>query len=133
MNFDVGNRAPFGPSYNAAWNRTAPGVQYMAYHVKKISTARSFIEDLLQPWYYLYIFRTPRYVHDTRDGQNREQLARAGLAPRGGSAEFGMGSPILGVHIGMPRGGLSDTYNTSTGVSLWRRRSSTRSSQWRIH
>ena len=120
LKFDVGNRAPFGPSYNAAWNRTAPGIQYTAYHVKKMSTVRSLIEDLLQPWYYLYIFRTPRYVHDTRDGPSRQQLARAGLAPRGGSAEFGLGSPILGVHIGMPKNEFSNTYNKSTGVSLWR-------------
>jgi len=117
---DVGNRAPFGPAFNPAWNRTAPGLHYPAYHVKKLSFVRSLVEDLLQPWYYLYIFRTPRYVDDARGGLRRWELERIGLAPRSGWAERGLGSPILGVHLGLPRGDFSDGYNSSTGISLWR-------------
>ena len=120
LNADVGNRAPFGPAYNAAWNRTAPGMLYTAYRIRKLSTARSFVEDLLQPWYYLYIFRTPRFVHDIRQGQDRQELERLGLAPRGGWAERAIGAPILGVSIGYPKGDLSGVYNTSTGFLLWR-------------
>jgi len=56
---DVGNRATFGPAFNPAWNRTAPGLHYAAYHPRKIPVLRSLVEDLLQPWYYLYIFRIP--------------------------------------------------------------------------
>lgn len=120
INVDVGNRAPFGPSYNAAWNRTAPGLNYTVYHVKRIPVARSLIEDLLQPWYYLYIFRTPRYVNDIRGGEDRRRLARLGLAPRGGSEERGIGTPILGVHLGFPRGDFGDIHGRSTGISFWR-------------
>jgi hypothetical protein len=117
---DVGNRAPFGPAFNPAWNRTAPGLHYPAYHVKKLSFTRSMIEDLLQPWYYLYIFRTPRFVDDARGGQRRQTLERLGLAPRGGWAEKGFGTPALGVHLGLPTKHFSDFYNNSTGISLWR-------------
>ena len=120
LNADVGNRAPFGPLYNAAWNRTAPGMQYTAYQIRKLSTARSFLEDLLQPWYYLYIFRTPRFIHDTRRGQDRETLERLGLAPRSGWAERALGSPIMGVSLGYPQGDLSNVYNTSAGFLLLR-------------
>ncbi|MFB3087133.1 MAG: outer membrane protein, partial [Acidiferrobacterales bacterium] len=116
---DVGNRAPFGPPYNPAWNRTAPGLHYAAYHPRKIPVLRSFVEDLLQPWYYLYIFRTPRYADDVRGG-DRKTFERLGLLPRGGLAERGLGSTILGVHIGLPRGDFSEVYNSSTGISLWR-------------
>jgi hypothetical protein len=118
---DVGNRAWFGPAYHPGWNRTAPGMLFNAYSVKKVSFLRSAIEDLLQPWYWLYIFRRPRYVHDTRGGQlDREQLERLGLAPRGGWAERGLGSTIFGVHLGYPTGDFSDNLNNSTGISLWR-------------
>jgi opacity protein-like surface antigen len=120
LQMDVGNRAPFGPPFNEAWNRTAPGLHYPVYHVRKMSWARSFFEDLLQPWYYPYIFRTPRYVHDTRGGLNRQQLAQLGLAAPGGWAEKGLGSPIMGVHLGFPSGKASDVYNYSTGISLSR-------------
>ena len=120
LNADVGNRAPFGPSYNAAWNRTAPGMLYTAYRIRKLSTARSFFEDLLQPWYYLYILRTPRFVHDIRQGQDRQELERLGLAPRGGWAERAIGTPILGVSIGYPKGNLSGVYNT--GLFGWESR-----------
>jgi hypothetical protein len=117
---DVGNRAPFGPSFNAAWNRAAPGLHYPAYHLKKVGFVRSLIEDLLQPWYYLYAFRTPRYIDDTRGGLNRRQLERLGLAPRGGWNERGFGSPNFGVHLGLPTGDFSDAYGSSTGILLWR-------------
>jgi len=117
---DLGNRSPYGPAYNTSWNRLAPTMLYPAYRVKKLPFARSAFEDLLQPWYYLYIFRSPRYVHDVRGTLNRRELERLGLAPRGGWAERGMGSPILGVHAGFPREGFSDLYGTSTGISLWR-------------
>lgn len=117
---DVGNRAPYGPAYNTAWNRRSPTLLYPAYQVKKVSFARSAIEDLLQPWYYLYIFRSPRYIHDTRGAMNRKELERIGLAPRGGWRERGLGSPILGVHVGIPQDELSSLYGNSTGVSLWR-------------
>jgi hypothetical protein len=116
---DVGNRAPFGPPFNPAWNRTAPGLHYPAYHVQKISVGRSFIEDLLQPWYYPYIFRTPRYVDDARGAGNREALERVGLLPRGGWGEKGVGSTLIGVKIGWPIGDFSDVYSQSTGISLY--------------
>jgi hypothetical protein len=117
---DVGNRAPFGPSSNSAWNRTAPGMDYSAYRVKKVPFVRSLIEDLLQPWYYLYIFRTPRYVDDLRGQQDRRELQRLGLVPQGGWGERAFGSPNLGVHVGWPRGNFSDVFNSSTGFFLWR-------------
>jgi len=117
---DVGNRAPFGPPYNTAWNRRSPTLLYPSYQVRKLSFARSAIEDLLQPWYYLYIFRSPRYVHDTRGVLNRRELERIGLAPRGGWKERGLGSPILGVHLGMPDEALRTLYGNSVGVSVWR-------------
>ncbi len=31
-----------------------------------------------------------------------------------------MGSPIFGVHVGVPQEGLSTLYGNSTGISLWR-------------
>lgn len=117
---DVGNRAPFGPAFNAGWNRTAPGLTYPAFQVRKIPAVRSFLEDLLQPWYYLYIFRTPRYVHDTRGTLSHRDLERLGLAPRSGWAEKGFGTPVLGVHLGIPTRDFSEAYGTSTGISLWR-------------
>jgi hypothetical protein len=117
---DVGNRAPFGPAYNAAWNRPAPGLLYPAYHLRKLHPVRSVIEDLLQPWYYPYAFRTPRYVHDTRGLLSRDDLVHLGYAPPGGWREFGIGGPVLGVHLGYPAGGFSDNYSSSLGVSVWR-------------
>jgi hypothetical protein len=117
---DVGNRSPFGPAYNSAWNRTAPGMDYSIYRVRKIPTARSLIEDLLQPWYYLYIFRTPRYVDDIRSGQDRGELERLGLVPHGGWGERGFGSPNLGISVASPLGGFSELYNTSFGFLIWR-------------
>jgi len=117
---DIGNRAPFGAPYNTSWNRFAPMLLYPAYQVRRLSPLRSAIEDLVQPWYYLYIFRTPRYVHDTRGVLTRKELERLGLAPRSGWAEKGMGSPILGVHVGFPTEDFSGPYASSTGVSLWR-------------
>ncbi len=116
---DVGNRAWFGPGYHPGWNRTAPGMLFNAYSVKKLSFLRSAIEDLLQPWYWLYIFRHPRYVHDTRGGElNRSQLERLGLAPRGGWRERGLGTTLFGLSIGIPTGDFDDFYNTSVGISL---------------
>ncbi len=117
---DLGNRSPYGPAYNTSWNRLAPTLLFPAYRVKKLSFARSAIEDLLQPWYYLYIFRSPRYVNDVRTVANRRELERLGLAPRGGWGERGMGGPILGVHLGFPTEGFSSLYGRSTGISLWR-------------
>ncbi|MBI2536472.1 MAG: hypothetical protein HYW06_05815 [Gemmatimonadetes bacterium] len=117
---DLGNRSPYGPAYNTSWNRLAPTLLFPAYRIKKLSFARSAIEDLLQPWYYLYIFRSPRYVNDVRTVANRQELERLGLAPRRGWGERGMGGPILGVHVGFPTEGFSDLYGRSTGISLWR-------------
>ncbi|TMQ64886.1 MAG: hypothetical protein E6K77_03505 [Candidatus Eisenbacteria bacterium] len=116
---DVGNRAPFGPAFNAGWNRTGPGLTYPGYRIRKIPALRSYLEDLLQPWYYLYVFRHPRYVHDTRGTLGREDLERLGFVPRSGWAERGVGSTILGVSLGYPRDGFAGPYGSSTGISLW--------------
>ncbi len=117
---DVGNRAPYGPAFNAGWNRTAPGLTYPGFRVRRIPVMRSYLEDLIQPWYYLYAFRHPRYVHDTRGTLNRRDLERLGFVPRSGWAERGIGSPIFGASLGYPRGGFADRYGPSTGISLWR-------------
>jgi opacity protein-like surface antigen len=117
---DMGNRAPFGPAFNAGWNRTAPGLTYPGYRIRRIPVVRSYLEDLLQPWYYLYIFRHPRYVHDTRGTLKREDLERLGFVPRSGWAERGLGSTIFGASLGYPRGSYADLYRSSTGISLWR-------------
>jgi len=117
---DMGNRAPFGPAFNAGWNRTAPGLTYPGYRIRRIPVVRSCLEDLLQPWYYLYIFRHPRYVHDTRGTLNRRDLERLGFVPRSGWAERGLGSTILGASIGYPRDGFKGRFGSSTGISLWR-------------
>jgi hypothetical protein len=63
-----------------------------------VPKVQSYVEDLLQPWYYLYLFRTPRYVHDPRGLMTRSDLERLGLAPRGGWRELGFGTTILGMH-----------------------------------
>ena len=121
LKMDVGNRGPFGPAFNPAWNRSAPGLHYPAYTVRKIGFVRSLVEDLLQPWYYLYIFRTPRFVDDARaSGRTRRELERLGLVPLGGSGERGIGSPIFGLQLGIPQREFSSFYNSSTGISLWR-------------
>jgi hypothetical protein len=117
---DVGNRAPFGPAFIPAWNRTAPGLLFPGFQVRRLSTARSFAEDLVQPWYYLYIFRTPRYVHDTRLAGRREELEQLGLVPRDGWAERGFGTPALGLHIAYPGEAFGAVYRTSTGFAIWR-------------
>ena len=117
---DVGNRAPFGPAFNAGWNRTAPGIAYPNYRVRRIPTTRSYLEDLLQPWYYPYIFRHPRYVHDTRGTLERQELERLGLVPRSGSNERGIGSPILGLSVAFPQEEFGDRYRNSVGFLLWR-------------
>jgi len=117
---DVGNRAPYGPAFNAGWNRTSPGLTYPGYRVRKIPTVRGYVEDLLQPWYYLYAFRHPRYVHDTRGTLKREDLERLGFVPRSGWAERGLGSPIFGLTLGYPRADFGNRYGSSTGLSLWR-------------
>lgn len=116
---DVGNRAPFGPAFNAGWNRTAPGLAYPSYRVRRVPTMQSYLEDLLQPWYYAYIFRHPRYVNDTRGTLEREELERLGLAPRSGWDERGIGSPILGLHIAFPQKDFADQYKTSVGFLVW--------------
>jgi len=117
---DVGNRAPFGPAFNAGWNRAAPGLTYPGYRIRRIPVVRSCLEDLLQPWYYLYAFRHPRYVHDTRGTLDRDELERLGFVPRSGWAERGVGTTLFGMSVGYPREGFSDFYRSSTGISLWR-------------
>lgn len=117
---DVGNRAPFGPAFNAGWNRTAPGIGYAAFNLRRLPRLQSYAEDLVQPWYYPYAFRHPRFVHDARGLLERRELERFGLAPRSGWAERGVGSPILGVHVGRPRGRFSDRYRNSFGFLVWR-------------
>jgi opacity protein-like surface antigen len=119
MAADVGNRAPFGPAFNAGWNRAGPGLTYPGYRIRKIPVVRSALEDLLQPWYYLYAFRHPRYVHDTRGTLRRKDLERLGFVPRGGWAERGVGTTILGLSLGYPRGDFAGPYGSSTGISLW--------------
>ena len=121
LGIDVGNRAWFGPGYHPGWNRTAPGLLFNAYSVKKIPFARSAIEDILQPWYWLYIFRHPRYVHDVRGGaMSRDQLERLGLVPRGGWRERGVGTTLFGVHLAYPTEDFSNDFDNSTSISLWR-------------
>jgi hypothetical protein len=117
---DMGNHAPFGPAFNAGWNRAAPGLAYPGYRVRRIPKVRSYLEDLLQPWYYAYLFRHPRYVNDTRGSLERQELERLGLSPRSGWAERGLGSPILGLHVGSPRGDFANQYETSVGFLLWK-------------
>ena len=117
---DVGNRAPFGPAFNAGWNRTGPGLTYPGYRIRRIPALRSYLEDLLQPWYYLYAFRHPRFVHDTRGTLPRRDLERLGFVPRSGWAERGVGSTLLGLSLGYPREGFKSLYGSSTGISLWR-------------
>ena len=117
---DSGNQAPFGPAYNAGWNRTAPGLSYARYPVRRLSGVRSVLEDLVQPWYYPYAFRTPRFVPDARDGRVRRDLERLGLAPPSGRAERGLGSTLLGASIGQPREQFGSVFGTSTGLLLWR-------------
>src|SRR5688572_28148671 len=118
---DAGNQAPFGPAYNAGWNRTAPGLSYPRYPLRKLSSLHSMLEDLVQPWYYPYAFRTPRFVPDARhDGRTQEALQSLGLLPRPGGAERGIGSTILGLSIGIPLEEFDDGFETSTGISLWR-------------
>jgi hypothetical protein len=115
---DVGNRSPFGPAYHVAWNRNAPGHVYHDYRPRRVGTARALFEDLLQPWYYPYIFRKPRYGDDT--GDHRADLADVGLAPKAGARERGVGISLLGVSISDPLSGLAQDYGRSTGVSLVR-------------
>ena len=88
--------------------------------MRRIPKGRSYVEDLLQPWYWAYIFRHPRYVSDTRGTLERQELVRLGLAPRSGWDERGIGSPILGLHIGFPREDFADRYGTSVGFLLWK-------------
>jgi hypothetical protein len=116
----MGNRSPFGLAYSSGFNRKAPTLLFPTYQVKKLSTLRSTIEDLLQPWYYLYIFRTPRYVDDARGTTDRKVLERMGLAPRGGWSERGFGTTLLGVHLSVPLNAFSDAFDNSLGISLWR-------------
>ena len=118
---DVGNRSPYGFAFNAGWNRTSPGLTYPAYPVHHVGWLRSGVEDVLQPWYWLYVFRTPRYIPDWRGtGVSRERLEALGLAPRSGWGERGLGSTLLGVSITSMRGDLADTFGSSVGISLWR-------------
>ena len=117
---DTGNQAPFGPAYNAGWNRTAPGLSYPRYPMRRLAPLRSIAEDLVQPWYWLYAFRTPRFIPDARREHPREELELLGLAPRGGGAERGIGGTLAGLSVGVPRGALGDAYDTSVGFFFWR-------------
>jgi opacity protein-like surface antigen len=117
---DSGNQAPFGPAYNAGWNRTAPGLTYPRYPVRRLSAARSMLEDLAQPWYYLYAFRTPRFVPDAREGRSREDLERLGLVPRSGGAERGLGTTAFGLSLGYPREEFGESFDPTTGFLIWR-------------
>ncbi|MEO5826241.1 MAG: hypothetical protein ABIR59_10165 [Gemmatimonadales bacterium] len=123
IGMDVGNRAPYGPAFNAGWNRTAPGLMYPGFSLRRIPKVQSYLEDLLQPWYYLYIFRTPRYVHDSRDTVAHAALERLGLVPRSGAGEAGIGTTALGMSYGYPGGDFGSEYETSRGFllqgSLW--------------
>lgn len=123
LGMDVGNRAPYGPAFNAGWNRTAPGMMYPGFSLRRVPKLQSYVEDLLQPWYYLYIFRTPRYVHDTRDTLAQETLERMGLVPRSGGGEVGFGTTALGLSVGYPGGDFGDEYEKASGFllqgSLW--------------
>ena len=116
---DVGNRSPFGPSYHVAWNRNAPGHAYPDYRPRRIGTVRAMVEDLLQPWYYPYIFRRPRYADDTPRAV-RAELASAGIAPDTDAREKGIGSTLLGASIADPAAALGEQYGRSTGISLVR-------------
>jgi opacity protein-like surface antigen len=115
---DVGNHAPYGPAYDASWDRTAPGLLYPVFRVRQVPRLRGYVEDLLQPWYYLYAFRSPRFVSDTRGSLQRAELVRLGLMPRGGGAERGLGSTILGAHLAYPQDAQRTMYRTSSSFSL---------------
>ncbi len=118
---DVGNRAPYGPAFNAGWNRTAPGLTYPAYPVRRVPALQSMAEDVLQPWYWLYAFRTPRYAPDWRaTGVPRRRLEQLGLVPRGAWRERGIGTTVLGGAASTIRGDSNATYGTAVGLSLWR-------------
>lgn len=118
---DVGNRSPYGFAYNAGWNRTAPGLTYPAFPVHRVGSLRSAVEDVLQPWYWLYAFRSPRYTPDWRGtGVSRQRLQQLGLVPRSGWGERGIGTTALGVHVTTIRGDSADTFGSSVGVSVWR-------------
>lgn len=117
---DVGNRAPYGPAYSSGWNRTAPGFLFPGFTVRRLSRLQSFSEDLLQPWYYLYVFRTPRYVSDTRvRGRARDELEYLGLVPRGGRSEAGFGTTMFGLNLASPTGAFSGGYKRSDGILVW--------------
>jgi hypothetical protein len=117
---DMGNRSPFGLAYSSGFNRSAPTLLFPTYQVKRVSGLRSTIEDLLQPWYYPYMFRKPRYVDDARGTVDREILEKVGLAPRGGWSERGFGTTLLGVHLSVPLNEFGDAFSNSLGISLWR-------------
>ena len=120
LGIDVGNRGPFGPAFNTAWNRTSPGLLYPGYRLRRIPKLQSYIEDLLQPWYYPYIFRTPRFIHDTRDTLPHRMLEELGLVPRSGWGERGFATTALGVSFAYPRGELAETYGTGRGLLVSR-------------
>lgn len=120
LNMDVGNRGPFGPAFHVAWNRTAPGMLYPAYRVRRIPKLQSFLEDLLQPWYYPYIFRTPRYIHDTRDSLPHRVLEGLGLVPKSGWAERSLSMTALGLSFANPSGAFADAYRRTSGALIFR-------------
>jgi opacity protein-like surface antigen len=118
---DVGNRSPYGFAFNAGWNRTSPGLTYPAFPVRRVGWLRSGVEDVLQPWYWLYVFRTPRYIPDWRGaGVPQARLEELGLAPSSGWGERGLGSTALGASITSIRGDSADTFGSSLGIALWR-------------
>lgn len=120
LGVDVGNRGPFGPAFNAAWNRTSPGMSYPGYRLRRIPKLQSYIEDLLQPWYWPYAFRTPRFIHDTRDTMPHRMLEEMGLVPRSGWGERGFGTTAMGLSLAYPEGELADEFDAGKGFSLWR-------------
>ena len=119
LGMDVGNRSPYGPSYHIAFNRNAPGHSYHDFQPRRIGPLRAVVEDLLQPWYYAYMFRRPRFADHTPHAR-REELAEAGVAPKAGRRERGLGGSLLGVSIAQPAAGFSEQYGQSTGISVVR-------------
>jgi hypothetical protein len=73
---DVGNRAPFGPAFNAGWNRTAPGLAYPNYRVRRILyLSPSAIRERHPRLARASGAATPRACAPKRLGRARDRLA----------------------------------------------------------